>query len=119
MGLKIASAPAGGYTPRTPYSRLARRGAILHGMPKKANDAARAGAIESVQWYFAEDRPKGPPPKPFWLTYIGTDVVTVPGVGLFQNGTTAEVGKALADRYSGERDWRVEPRRSPAPETDE
>lgn len=83
-------------------------------MPKKAHDGSRAAAVESVRWYFAEERPGAPPPKPFWLTYTGSDVVSVPGVGLFQNGTTAEVDGAIADRFRHRPDWVVASREPPS-----
>jgi len=79
-------------------------------MPRKANDSARAGAVEGVRWYFSDERPSGPPGKPFLITYTGSDVVSVPGVGLFQNGTTAEASAKLAERLRGEPDWVVAPR---------
>jgi hypothetical protein len=88
-------------------------------MPKKANDISKAGAIEGIRWYFSNERPPGPPPKPFWLTYVGDDVVSVKGIGLFQNGTRAEVGPATAERYRGQPDWVVEERPRPKAEEDD
>jgi hypothetical protein len=70
----------------------------------------RAAAIEGVRWYFAEDRPRGAPPKPFLLTYAGDDVVEIPGVGKFQNGTTAEVDAETARACEGRPEWIVRER---------
>jgi hypothetical protein len=78
-------------------------------MPRRAS-ASRAGAVEGIRWFFSDERPKPRPPKPFWLTYTGDDVVTVPGVGLFQNGTTAEVDADVAARYGVTPGWAVQPR---------
>ncbi|GIW72030.1 MAG: hypothetical protein KatS3mg102_1572 [Planctomycetota bacterium] len=67
----------------------------------------RAGFVQGVRWYFAEERPGGPPPKPFLLTYLGSGVEEVPGVGLFQHGTTAAVDRAVAERYRDRAGWQV------------
>ena len=75
-------------------------------MPKKAK-SDRAGAVEGIRWFFSEERPAGPPPKPFFLTYLGPGVVEIPGVGAFQDGTTAEVDRAVADAHRGLACWRV------------
>lgn len=83
-------------------------------MPKKPSN--RAGAIEGLVLRFGEERPR-PPLKPFLLTYTGVGVEQVEDVGLFQNGTTAEIGREMAERMRGQPDWRVEPR--PQPPADE
>jgi hypothetical protein len=75
--------------------------------------SSRAAAIEGVRWYFSEERPPAPRPKPFILTYMGEGVVEVPEVGLFQNGTTAEIGPELAREYEGKDGWLVGRRRVP------
>lgn len=75
-------------------------------MPKRAG-VSRAGTVERVSWYFAEERPAGPPPKPFRLIYEGEGVEEVKGVGLFQNGTSAECDAATAETYRGRAGWRV------------
>ncbi len=77
-------------------------------MPKKPTP--RAGAVEGVSWYFSEDRPTGPTAKPYFLTYDGGGVEEVKGVGLFQNGTTAEVGEGTAEAYRGRPGWIVRKR---------
>jgi len=87
-------------------------------MPRPANNAKKAGAIESFRFFFAGERPPGPPPKPFWLTYTGLDVVSVPGLGLFQNGTTAEVDAKVAARFREAPGWTVR-ERALAPQTEE
>lgn len=74
-------------------------------MPKK--NTPRAGAIEGIRWFFSDERPAGPPPKPFFLTYVGEGVAEVPDVGAFQNGTTAEIGRRLAEEYRARPDWLV------------
>lgn len=77
-------------------------------MPRKANEAKKAAAIEGVRWYFSDDRAPPPPAKPFWLTYVGDDVVTVAGVGKFANGTRANVDAATAEIYRADPAWVVE-----------
>jgi len=69
----------------------------------------RAGAIEGLVIRFAEDRPR-PPRKPFLLTYLGDGVEAVDEIGLFQRGTTAEIGLETAARLRGQPGWRVERR---------
>jgi hypothetical protein len=76
-------------------------------MPKRAGHSTRAGAVEGFRFFFSEERPPAPPPKPFLLTYEGDDVVEVPGVGKFQNGTTAEVDTDVARALEGRPGWRV------------
>ncbi len=75
-------------------------------MPRRAGPS-RAGAIERISWYFAEERPPGARAKPFRLIYEGEGVEEVKGVGLFQNGTSAECDAATAARYRDRAGWRV------------
>jgi hypothetical protein len=73
----------------------------------KGKKRPRAAAIEGIRWYFSEERPRGPRPEPYTLTYIGEGVEEVPDVGLFQHGTTAEIGEALAREFEGRAGWIV------------
>ncbi len=87
-------------------------------MGKGKKKAPRAAAIEGIRWYFSEERPPGPPPKPFLLTYVGDGVEEVPDVGRFQNGTTAEVDEETARAYRGRPGWSVAARAAPRAEED-
>lgn len=77
----------------------------------------RAGAVEGVSLRFSFERPR-PPLKPFLATYVGDDVAQVDGVGLFQNGTTAEVDREVAAKLRGQPDWFVRERPRPPADDD-
>jgi len=79
----------------------------------KGPPSNRAGAIEGVGLRFGNEGHPAPPPKPFFLTYLGGDVVELKGIGRFQNGTTAEVDRHVAAAYENLSDWRVEKRQPP------
>ena len=69
----------------------------------------RAGAVEGLVLRFAEGGPRSGPPKPLLITYLGTGVEEVSGLGVFQHGTVAAADSAEVALHLGSQDWRIEP----------